>query len=278
MVFSRIPGPFFGLPTFFTFASEISRTMEENFSSVFVELSDIISDQAGMTEELKQWNRNYLKNHKARYQSDFEILKKYYRSGRILEIGSAPFHFTYLLHRTGFPVTGLDIAPDRFAGFLDRTELEVLSCNIETQPLPFEKGTFHLVVFNEIFEHLRIDPVQTLENMREILHPDGMMILSTPNLYSFPTIVRFLLGRGFDDPYEQFDKLRTFGHMGHVREYSVRQVKTFLKNTGFIPVETVLHSHRPLRGLWTPFNILRKAVPRIHAFQTHICRVSEQQG
>jgi 2-polyprenyl-3-methyl-5-hydroxy-6-metoxy-1,4-benzoquinol methylase len=248
--------------------------MEENFSSVFVELSEIISQQAGMTEELKQWNRNYLANHKSRYKSDFGILKKAYRSGRILEIGSAPFHFTYLLHRSGLPVTGLDIAPDRFREFLDHTKLDVRSCNIETEALPFEKGTFSLVVFNEIFEHLRINPAQTLENIRDVIQPDGTLILSTPNLYSFPTVVRFLLGRGFDDPYEQFDKLRKFGHMGHVREYSVSQVKTFLKNTGFLPEQTILHSHRSLKGLWTPFNGLRRIVPGMHAFQTHICKIS----
>lgn len=248
--------------------------MNENISSVFSELSNIISEQPGMTEELKQWNRNYLANHKSRYESDFRILKRVYDSGRILEIGSAPFHFTYLLHRNGLPVTGLDIAPDRFRDFLDRTKLEVVSCNIETEPLPFEKGTFHLVVFNEIFEHLRINPVQTLENIRDVIHPEGILILSTPNLYSIPTVVRFLLGRGFDDPYEQFDKLRKFGHMGHIREYSVSQVKTFLKKTGFLPVETILHSHRSLKGLWTPFNGFRKIVPGSHAFQTHICKIS----
>lgn len=44
---------------------------------------------------------------------------------------------------------------------------------------------------------------------------------------------RFLLGRSIADPVEEFGKLRNIGHMGHVREYSAREVAHFLDASGF---------------------------------------------
>lgn len=241
---------------------------------IFKELEGYYDTHKGISGDLHDWNLNYLRNHRSRYISDFQLLKKYYSTGNILELGSAPFHFTYLLKRMGLPVTGVDIEPQRFQDFLSENDIKVTKCNVETEPLPFDDGSFHVILFNEIFEHMRIDPIQTLENIRRVLHRDGYLILSTPNLYSVPTVVNFLLGKGFDDPYEQFAKLRKFGHMGHVREYSVKQVRKFLENTGYREVEVKLQSHRAMKGLWSPFNLVRNVMPGLHAFQTHVCKVA----
>ena len=46
-------------------------------------------------------------------------------------------------------------------------------------------------------------------------------------------MLKFLLGRGFNDPIAEFGKLRSLGHMGHIREYSTREVRRFLHASGF---------------------------------------------
>lgn len=249
--------------------------MDQKLVEIFRQLEVEIQDQQGVSEDIQAWNLNYFKNHQSRFLNDYKTVVDYYSEGKILELGSAPLHFTYLLQSMGMPVVGVDINPERFRDFIEAQGLDIRRCNVETEKLPFDDGEFHLIIFNEIFEHMRINPIETLKEIRRVLHRDGHLILSTPNLYSIPTFVNFLLGKGFDDPYDQFEKLEKFGHMGHVREYSVRQVNKFLENTGYEPIAIKLQSHRPLRGMWTPFNLVRKVFPRFHAFQTHICKTNE---
>ena len=225
--------------------------------------------------ELAAWSKNlFQEGNIQRYNFDQEMLASHYESGRILEIGSAPCHLTYILTRKDLDITGIDIAPERQASFISDNHLNVIKCDIESEPMPFDDGTFHYIIFNEIFEHLRINPIRTLREINRVLHPDGKMALSTPNLYSIRNVIHFFLGKGIDDPYEQFEKLETIHHMGHVREYSVRQVREFLVKTGFNPIVVRRISFGRMRGFWTPFNYLRMLIPGFHALQYHICEKS----
>jgi SAM-dependent methyltransferase len=246
--------------------------MRERLPEIFSKVEQDLKTRGGISDEMLAWSVNYLRNHRTRYISDLKTVSKYHASGEILELGSAPFHFTLMLKELGMEVTGVDIDPDRFAEFIRKNNLSIVKCDVEIDELPFEDESFHMVLFNEVFEHMRINPIQTLKKISRILHPDGYLMLSTPNLYSITTIINFLLGKGFDDPYEQFDKIEKYGHMGHVREYSVSQVRKFLEKTGYELVEVKLQSHSPLKGLWTPFNTVRKIFPHFHAFQTHVCK------
>ena len=58
------------------------------------------------------------------------------------------------------------------------------------------------------------------------------MMLTTPNLYSLINIVSFFLGKNINDAYEEFEKIHSLGHAGHIREYSSKEVKRFLIDTG----------------------------------------------
>jgi SAM-dependent methyltransferase len=237
---------------------------------IFKSLDEAVNKDDG---ELAAWSQNSLKEgNKRRYIFDQELLASHYESGRILEIGSAPYHLTYILTRKDFDITGIDIAPERQASFISDNHLNVVKCDIESEPLPFQDDTFHYIIFNEVFEHLRINPIRTLREINRVLHPEGKLALSTPNLYSIRTIILFFLGRGFDNPYEEFEKLETLHHMGHVREYSIRQMREFLVKTGFNPIASWRKSFGLLRGLLTPFNLVRKLIPGFHAAQYHICK------
>lgn len=225
--------------------------------------------------ELATWSMNYYRMHRKRYLWDIQLFKRLYNGGEVLELGSAPFHLTWLLKESGAPITAVDIDPSRQETFLKESGIRAVKCNIETERLPFADHSFKYILFNEIFEHLRINPIKTLKEVQRVLHKDGVLVLSTPNLYGVRNVVNLVLGKGFDSPYEQFSKLETIGHMGHVREYSVKQVKEFLENTGFKVEEVMRVSHTPLRGLWTPFNLVRRVFPRYHRFQVHVCSVNE---
>lgn len=187
---------------------------------------------------LSSWFRDYARNHHRRLAFDLDLVRAVATpGGRILEVGSVPLLLTVALRLGGFDVIGVDLAPERFASSVALLGLRVDRCNIETEPLPFPDSSFDTVLFNEIFEHLRIDPVFTLGEVHRVCAEGGRLLLSTPNLRSLRGIVNFLVhGRAYSccaDPFSEFAKLRTLGHMGHVREYTTAEVCAFLAAIGF---------------------------------------------
>ena len=100
-------------------------------------------------------------------------------------------------------------------------------------------GEYDVVIFNEVFEHLRINPIFTMREVHRILKPEGILMLSTPNLTSWKGWCHFAFkGRLAPDVYDQFAKLAKLGHMGHVGIHSVGEVVSFLRRIGF-DIETV---------------------------------------
>jgi SAM-dependent methyltransferase len=198
--------------------------------------------------ERGDWPVTYYQTHRDRFIGDVTLVPSLVAEhGRILEIGSSPPFVTAALSQRGYDVAGVDIAPDRFAGSIARFGLEVHACDIEQERLPFDSDTFDLVLMNEVFEHLRINPIFTCSEVLRVLRPGGRLMLSTPNLWSLRGIFRFLVLRrayaACADPYEEFSKLATIGHMGHVREYTTREVRSFLTRVGF-DVERVIYRGR----------------------------------
>lgn len=184
------------------------------------------------------WPISYFRTHRDRFVGDMSLISEIVtHDSRVLELGSSPPFITAALSQQGYDVTGIDIAPDRFAASIARLGLYVIACDIEYEPLPFVSDSFDLVLMNELFEHLRINPIFTCSEALRVLRPGGKLMLSTPNLWSLRGIFRFLVLRrayaACGDPFEEFSKLTTIGHMGHVREYTPREVADFLTKLGF---------------------------------------------
>ena len=136
--------------------------------------------------------------------------------------------------------------------------------------MPFAAEIFDLVLFNELFEHLRINPIFTLREAHRVLKPNGVLLLSTPNLRSFRGIRNLLVhnqGHAVSPGvYCQYEKLETLGHMGHVREYTTREVSDFLTHTGFRVDKTVFRGGHG-RGL---VGIAERLTPSLRPFFTLI--------
>jgi len=194
------------------------------------------------------WHVNDLQGHERRYLADLRLVANLAPEGTILEIGSAPCHMTALLRLSGYAVVGVDINPGRVAGLIGRLGLDVRRCDIERSPLPFEDDAFGCALLCETFEHLRIDPAFVLSEINRVLARDGTLVLTTPNVYSLPSLARFLLGRSVADPSAEFAKLRSVGHMGHVREYSAREVTRFLEASGLAVESVDYRYHANTRG------------------------------
>ncbi|MEM9293642.1 MAG: class I SAM-dependent methyltransferase [Acidobacteriota bacterium] len=222
---------------------------------------------------LDAWVREYHRNHRRRLAADLWLAGRVLDDGaRVLEYGAVPLLMTGALAATGYRVDALDIAPQRFASSIAELGLKVSRCDVEREAVPFEDDSFDAVLFNELFEHLRIDPIFTLEEVLRVLRPGGLLLLSTPNLRSFRGLRNLLLhDRGHAVSagiYRQYEKLQSLGHMGHVREYTVRDVAEFLGQIGF-SVERVVYRGGHGRGA---VGLAERLLPSMRPFFSLIAR------
>jgi SAM-dependent methyltransferase len=222
-------------------------------------------------EDLLDWHQRYVANHKSRLAHDLDIVRRHVpEDSAVLECGSIPPVFTLALQAAGYRVTGCDLAADRYAASIARANIRVATTDIETERLPFDDDVFDAVVFNELFEHLRINPIAALSEVRRVLKPDGLLMLSTPNLKSLEGLINFLArGRAYSccgDIFSEYHKLNALGHMGHVREYTTVEVKEFLGKIGF-RVTSVIY-----RGWY--FGLVKQGAirlfPRLRPFVSYV--------
>lgn len=80
-------------------------------------------------------------------------------------------------------------------------------------------GSFDLIVFSEVIEHLHVAPAYVLAFLGSLLSPRGVLICTTPNATGIVKRIRLLSGR---NPYEQ---LRLYSrNPGHIREYTKEEL------------------------------------------------------
>lgn len=187
---------------------------------------------------LDEWFATYSQQHRNRLAADLLLIDRHVEPGaRILEYGAIPLLTTAALAALEYEVSAVDVKPERFAKSIASLGLDVKKCDVETEAAPFASETFDAVLFNEIFEHLRINPIFTLGEVHRVLKPGGRLLLSTPNLRSFRGLRNLVIrnqGHAVSaGVYEQYEKLEALGHMGHVREYTTREVSDFLVRIGF---------------------------------------------
>lgn len=141
-------------------------------------------------ENTADWIRAYADNHRNRLAEDVDILRRYTGSAKsILEVGSAPLFLTIALKRAGYDVCGLDLAPENYSSLVEEHQLDIRKVDIERERIPFPDDSFDVVLFNEVFEHLRIDLIFTMSELKRVLKPGGRLFLSTPNHRSLDAVL-----------------------------------------------------------------------------------------
>ncbi len=112
---------------------------------------------------------------------------------RVLDVGCSSGYLARPLVARGCTVVGLE----RDAGAAEAARdvcQDVLVGDVETMELPFEHGSFDVVLCGDLVEHLR-DPEAFLERVRPLLRTDGRLVLSTPNVANWAMRLGLLAGR-----------------------------------------------------------------------------------
>jgi len=163
-------------------------------------------------------------------------------TGKCLELGANPYFTTMLLKQ----FTNLELSLANYFGseikdgiqevsyrsFKDHTPLkESLNFklfNTESENFPYEDASFDVVIFAEIIEHLTVDPCRALREIKRILKPQGVLILTTPNVARLENVARLCAGENLYDPYSGYG---VYGR--HNREYNHHELITLLNYVGF---------------------------------------------
>lgn len=158
---------------------------------------------------------------------------KYDGQPLMCDVGCADGSFTKIFGSV-FKVFGVDISQE----LVDKArQAGVNACKVDvsSERLPFEDNSFHVVHMGEVIEHLA-NPDFAIREVRRVLKKDGFLVLSTPNLACWYN--RILLLLGIQPIFSEVSTIKIFGRpgqqvVGHLRLFTLRALKEFLKYHGF---------------------------------------------
>lgn len=171
------------------------------------------------------------------------LLRKGFRGGSVLEIGSYFGSFALALQRLGYQVTAVDRYGSYGEGFAAYTELmaregvRVVSTRREDERDVIESlGAFDCVLSAAVIEHIPHTPREFLRMLVRRGRPGGLLCLDTPNLTRWWNRLR--LGKGetiFQDLKAQYHC--EIPYEGHHREYTGDEMVWMMGQVGCSDVE-----------------------------------------
>jgi SAM-dependent methyltransferase len=163
---------------------------------------------------------------------------------RFFEIGYASGVLLERVRSWGVPVAGVEVSrvmhdeARRHLGPDHAGELYV--GDLLGDALLEARGRYTLVYWNDVFEHLPPDEIRDyLRRIHALLAPGGQLVTITPNWHMRPS-----------DVTAAFHPARTEAAGLHLKEYTLGQVVSLLREAGFARVATPLFNTRSRSILW----------------------------
>lgn len=146
---------------------------------------------------------------------EFFLKQNNSKNSKILDLGAGHGAFSQKLFNLGFDVQACDLFPEIF----EFPEIECKKADA-TQQLPYADNSFDVVIAIEVSEHIS-DHEMFFSETNRILKPNGKLYISTPNILSLKSRMRFLMS-GF---FYSFNPLEMNNHDGlqHVSSLTLDQ-------------------------------------------------------
>lgn len=116
--------------------------------------------------------------HLARYEFVLELIK----GKSVLDIASGSGYGSYLMAKHAKSVKGVDISKEAINYASNKyscKNLQFIVGNAST--IPFEDNKFDIVTSFETLEHIDEDQAKFISEIKRVLKPGGLLIISTPN-------------------------------------------------------------------------------------------------
>lgn len=188
-------------------------------------------------EKLYSFDSGYkvrLRDNSAKFEYDFklakkryELIKKFKKRGRILDIGCSTGFFLDVAKKNGWETFGIEISKDLAELAKKRYGLNVFIGTLDE--INFASNFFDAVTMWDVIEHVE-NPMRTLCVVNRILKNDGIVIISTPNIDGlFPKL-----------SYKVSNVINFWPHPEppyHLFQFSKETVKKLLNQAGFKVLE-----------------------------------------
>lgn len=133
---------------------------------------------------------DFLENNVENEKYKIEIIQRYIKQGRLLEIGPSLGSFAYLAKKSGFETETIEMDARCSAFLNDRAGIPTVNSSDTCAALKTLKP-FDVIAMWHVLEHLA-NPWETLEAISERINFGGILILAAPN----PEALQFrILGR-----------------------------------------------------------------------------------
>jgi 2-polyprenyl-3-methyl-5-hydroxy-6-metoxy-1,4-benzoquinol methylase len=159
---------------------------------------------------------------------------------RVLDVGCSTGYLARVLSALGNVVSGVEYdAPAAKEAEPSLARLVVGDLERLDLVTEFGEGSFDVVVFGDVLEHLR-DPMPVLRQARPLLAPGGSVVVSVPNVAHGDVRLALLKGRF------RYTKLGLLDET-HTHFFTRESLDCFLHDAGFVAVD-VRRTYAPLFG------------------------------
>jgi len=213
-------------------------------------------------------DEEYIKEEKGRRRSARIILRRigsFVKTGRMLEIGCANGFFIDEARKAGWEVAGAE--PSRWARQYAAERLGVRTIYPTIKEAGFARESFDVIVMLDVIEHLE-SPREMMRVIEKILKKDGVLVISTPDVESFLSI---LLGA------------KWWGiNKHHLFYFSKKTLEYLLGQTGFEVLCYKSHVRIFTVGYWVKrvssysklLQVIAKPFLRVHRFDKQNVKIN----
>lgn len=163
------------------------------------------------------------------------------RKGRLLDVGAGTGGLTNKLKEEGFDVGACDINPKNFIAKLIKCKKVDLN-----KKMPYKEESFDVVVCTEVIEHIE-NPWHLIREFHRIIKPQGILILSTPNLHNWYVRLFYLFTS------KLFNFLSSYEKIGHITPIHLWNLKRMISHKFRIEKIKTDYSKIPLVNIPLPF-------------------------
>lgn len=165
--------------------------------------------------------------------------------GRVLDVGCASGGLLALLRPRAGHLAGLELSATAARAAAQIAD-EVVCGALEDPGLPFQAGSYDLVVLADVLEHLS-DPAAGLARAVAWCRPGGAVLVSVPNVAHWHARLTLLRGRWPQAASGTFDA-------SHLRWFTFDSLRALLEGAGLVgvelhPIVPALRNHLPSERL-----------------------------